>query len=245
MRSKRSASSPHWGETVATRRVPLSSSGSGRLGCIASSRAELDRRGYIFHVEEPEVMEPRDEAALADWENEGGSIEPAARDPAEREHTPFPPSLPSGYEAHSVWDFSASTGSLLYQFNCVYKRSDRIDSAGPICLLDEDMSYWSVTWIGSGAAGEDRRESRWVSYSKARKSRWSRLTFDRFSSLLGMRDELPELLRVHDLMPEQALDLGAASPHEATQREALARGDSRLAATYAGRVHGRTSRPTR
>jgi hypothetical protein len=143
----------------------------------------------------------RNEGALADWEGEGGRVSAAPREPTER-HARCLPSLPSGYDAQSAWGFRDRTGRFSYEFNRVYTPPNRLDKRGPKCRLDEDLSYWGVTWSTLSETGDERPAGRWVSYARARKLRGSRLTFERFSSLLQMRDELPELLHVGDVVLE-------------------------------------------
>ena len=105
------------------------------------------------------------------------------------------PALPSGYEAQSVWGFHDPTGRVSYEFSRVYGPPDPLDGRGPTCHLDEDLSYWIATGPGFNQTGDEQLASRWMSYAQARKLRGSHLTFERFSSLVRMREELPELFR--------------------------------------------------
>jgi hypothetical protein len=133
-------------------------------------------------------------------------------DPTERERARCLPLLPSGYEAQAAWGFRDRTGRFSYEFNRVYGPPNRLDKRGPTSRLDEDLSYWGVTWPTFSDTGDERPAGRWVSYAQARKLRGSRLTFERFSCLLSIRDELPELLHVADVSqdPRSAVSLPSA-----------------------------------
>ena len=159
--------------------------------------------------------EPHYERALANWEGEGGSISAASCDLSERQHTRCLPSLPSDYEAQPAWEFRDQTGRFSYEFNRVYGPPNRLDKRGPTGLLDEDLSYWSVIWPTFSETGDERPAGRWVSYAQARKLRISHLTFERFSSLLQMRGELPRLLQVGDVSLEPLPTFTLSAAHEA------------------------------
>jgi len=116
--------------------------------------------------------------------------------------------LPPGYEAQPAWGFRDRTGRCFYEFNRVYAPPlDPFDARGPVCPLDEDLSYWSAVWPTSGDTGAGR----WMSYARARKLRGSRFTFEQFSSLSRMRAELPGLLHVGDASLEPRLNAARAS----------------------------------
>lgn len=151
------------------------------------------------------------EDALADWEGEGGSVSAASLDPSERDHARCLPSLPFGYEAQPAWGFRDRMGRFSYEFNRVYGPPSRLDRRGPICRLDEDLSYWGVTWPTFSGTADERPAGRWITYAQARTLRASRLTFERFSSLQQMRDELPELLHVGDISLEPRLSVSLSS----------------------------------
>jgi len=111
--------------------------------------------------------------------------------------------LPSGYHAQPAWGFHDPSGRFAYELHRVYGPMTDVDARGPICRIDEGMSFWSVTWPTSAAAGDQRPAGRQISYAAARKLRGSHLTFERFSSE-EMRDELPRLLHVSDDGPAPA-----------------------------------------
>ncbi len=140
--------------------------------------------------------EPQKEDALAGWEGEGGSVTSASRRPGGHRGAWYSPALPSGYEAQPVWGFRDSTGRFAYEFSRVYGPPDLLDSRGPTCHLDEDLSYWVVTGPGLHSNGDKRPASHWMSFAQARKLRGFHMTFERFSSLVRMREELPELLHL-------------------------------------------------
>jgi hypothetical protein len=98
------------------------------------------------------------------------------------------PTLPPGYEEQAVSSFRDSTGDS-YELHHVYGRSAEHGERGPVRLIDENLSYWSVT-------SSTHEEDRWLSYTQARKQRKRRLTFERFSSLGWKQAELRDLLRV-------------------------------------------------
>lgn len=139
---------------------------------------------------------PASQNALAGWEGEGASVTSASRGPAGHRDDGCAPALPSGYEAQAVSRFHDPTGRFSYEFSRVYGPPNLLDRRGPACHLDQDLSYWVVTGPGFHATGGEERASRWLSYAQARKLRGSRLTFERFSSLVRMREELPELFHV-------------------------------------------------
>jgi len=107
--------------------------------------------------------------------------------------------LPPGYEAQPLWGFHDDTGRFSYQFHHVYGPPRRLDWRGPLSQLDEQLSYWAVTWSAGLRSADQPPEGRWMSYAQARKLRGPGLTFERFSS---MRYQLPELLDVGDVSLE-------------------------------------------
>jgi hypothetical protein len=132
------------------------------------------------------------ERALDRWAAEGGSIPVAPREP-ERKGVPLLPSLPPGCESQPAWGFRDRPRRLAYEFHHVY-RPPRLGKLGMISVLDEDLSYWSLSWPTDVRAPDEPRWVRWMSYAEARKLRGSKMTFKRFSSLSQMREELPGLL---------------------------------------------------
>jgi hypothetical protein len=108
------------------------------------------------------------------------------------------PALPAGYHAQPAWQFHDATGRVSYELNRVYGPTSERDQCGPICHLDEDLSYWGVTWPTLVGTPDERPAGRWMTYAQARKLRGSAMTFERFSSL-PMRDELAQLLNLGDV----------------------------------------------
>ena len=116
---------------------------------------------------------------------------------------PSLPSLPPGYIAQPAWGFRDATGRYFYEFNRVYGPPTRSDESRPTTRLDRDLSYWVVTWPTLRGAGDERPAGRWLSLAQARKLLGEGLRFERFSSLVQMRPELPALLDIGE-NPEEA-----------------------------------------
>jgi hypothetical protein len=166
---------------------------------------------------------PPEARALADREGDGGSLRTVRRDRSEREPARCLPALPPGHEAQPVWRFPDRTGRFSYEFNRVYGPPDLLDERGPTCQLDEDLSYWGVTWSLFPGTVDERPAGRWASYAQARRLRGPGLTFERFASYLQTCDELAELLdRCAEIVP-----VGGVSPEP---RPALARAPRAIAA---------------
>jgi hypothetical protein len=140
------------------------------------------------------------DAALSEWEGEGGSVF-GASEPSDRGEACSPP-LPPGYDAQQAWSFRDPTGAFSYEFCRVYEPAASGGNRGPFCQLDEGRSYWVVTWLAANPAG-DHQVSRWISYAQARALSGGHLTFRRFASPMHMRQELPRLLHVAELRPAQ------------------------------------------
>ncbi len=136
------------------------------------------------------TVENRQDDTLADWEGEGGRLAAAT---ASSDAPPLP-WLPSGYTAQPCLGFRDPEGRFFYEFNRVYGPPARLDARGPICELDEGKSYWGITHRDS----RDHPATRRVTYRQARTALGSRLTFERFSSIQPMRDELPGLFHDRD-----------------------------------------------
>jgi hypothetical protein len=75
--------------------------------------------------------------------------------------------------------------------------------------LDEGRSYWVVTWSVFSETGDEHPGGRWVSYAQACKWLGSHLNFERFSSSIQMREELPTLLNVGEC-PSHGTDRSSA-----------------------------------
>lgn len=111
--------------------------------------------------------------------------------------------MPTGSVAQPAWGFRDRSGRFFYEFYRVYGAPDLLDEREPTCQLDEGRSYWVVTWAALEATGDERAVCRWMTYAEARKRSGSGMTFRRFSSLLRMSDELPELLGVRAATTQQ------------------------------------------
>ena len=89
-------------------------------------------------------------------------------------------------------------GGLAYEFFRVYSGVEGTGDRGAFVELDEDLSYWAVSWpVPGGAANEDEHIVwRWLNYERARSLTGTNLRFQRFSSPLAMREEIPRLLQL-------------------------------------------------
>jgi len=154
------------------------------------------------------TADPRTDAALTDWEGEGGSASIGV-DTAGG-WLPCLPPLPPGYDAQEAWGFTDATGGFSYEFYRVYGPPEGAGARGPFCHLDQDRSYWVVLWRAQGEAAGEHPVSRWLTYAQARALSPSRLTFRRFSSTADMRGEIPRLLQLADvaLEPDRAATPG-------------------------------------
>ena len=110
------------------------------------------------------------------------------------------PALPAGYSAAAAWGFH-DAGGLAYEFFRVYSGVEGTGDRGSFCQLDEDLSYWAVSWpVPGGTANEDEHIVwRWLNYERARSLTGTNLGFQRFSSPLAMREEIPRLLKVSEI----------------------------------------------
>ena len=136
---------------------------------------------------------------MATWQDDGGNHGWAPGDSDEHWDASAHP-LPPGYEAQPFWGFHDQTGGFSYQFHHVYGPPHARDRRGQLRQLDEQLSYWEVTWSTSVRTVDQRLEGRSMSFAQARKLRGPNLTFERFSS---MRYQLPELLKVDDVSQEE------------------------------------------
>jgi hypothetical protein len=110
------------------------------------------------------------------------------------------PALPAGYSAAAAWSFH-DAGGRVYEFFRVYGRVEGTGDRGSFVQLDEDLSYWAVSWpVPGGAANEDEHVVwRWLNYERACSLTGTRLGFQRFSSPNAMREEIPRLLEVSEI----------------------------------------------
>ena len=136
---------------------------------------------------------------VASWED-GGTGE-----------SPDLPALPPGYEAQPAWGFRDLTGRFSYEFHRVYGRPDRFDRRGPMCRIDQDLSFWRTTWSTDGDPGSEHVAGWRLTYAQARALRGSRLTFARFSSVERMRADLEAITGI-DLEAMQRTRAGGPEP---------------------------------
>jgi hypothetical protein len=134
----------------------------------------------------------RNEMTWGTWEEEGGNVGSVHRY-CDEHRDASAHVLPLGYEAQPLWGFHDQEGRLAYQFHHVYGPALGRDRRGPLRQLDEQLSYWEVTWSTSVRTVDQHLEGRSMSFAQARKLRGPNLTFERFSS---MRYQLPVLLEV-------------------------------------------------
>ena len=109
------------------------------------------------------------------------------------------PTLPAGSTAAAAWGFHDPDG-LAYEFFRVYGNVGGTGDRGAFVQLDEDLSYWAVSWPVPGrAAGEDEHIAwRWLNYERARSLTPAKLGFQKFSSPLAMREEIPRLFKASE-----------------------------------------------
>lgn len=139
------------------------------------------------------VQRTQNNAALEQWATDGGGAA-VLHKPAQMERGPPPPVLPAGYSAQPVWGFLGEGGRHRYEFNNVYAHARISTTQGPICQMDEDLSYWAVSWQSQRMNVPESRTVRWLSFAEAKLRMGPALTFNRFSSLPVMRHALASLL---------------------------------------------------
>jgi hypothetical protein len=137
--------------------------------------------------------------ALAKWDDEGGHAPAPSSAPAANAYAPCRPALPPGYSAQEAWGFHDPTGRFVFEFCRVYGPPEDADQRGPFCRLNADLSYWVAMWPIFGKASDEHIAGRSMSFGQARKLLGSHLTFQRFSSSVEMREELPRLLHLGDI----------------------------------------------
>lgn len=105
------------------------------------------------------------------------------------------PLLPAGHSAGAAWGFHDADG-FAYEFFRVYGEVGGTGARGSFCQLDEDLSYWAVTWPVAGEPGDEGEHIAWrsVNFEQARLRTAAPLDFHRFSSPLAMRAEIPRML---------------------------------------------------
>lgn len=143
--------------------------------------------------------DPGTDAAVTDWEGEGGTASLPVEAPGG--WLPCLPPLPSGCDAQEAWGFTDPTGNFAYEFCRVYGPPEGGGARGTFCRLDQDRSYWVVFWRAAEDGSGDHPVSRWLTYAQARALSPPGLTFRRFASSADMRDEIPRLLQVADIAP--------------------------------------------
>jgi hypothetical protein len=134
---------------------------------------------------------PPVEAALAHWDAEGGGLVAPPPAPVEKTYTACLPTLPAGYEAQVAWGFQDPKGRCSYAFHRVYgpPRAQRGNASIWAGGLDEQRSYWVATWPVL-RSGDEQPAACWLSFAEARKRQGRRLSFDQFSSVAHMREQL-------------------------------------------------------
>ncbi len=137
--------------------------------------------------------------ALARWETEGGKV-PSGREQggrsAEVGYLHGRPSLPAGYTSQVAWGHRDPSGGLFYDFFRVYRPPRPLHGLGPICQLDEDLSYWLTMFWPPGQSNAQRPVCRFINYRQARKLIGAGLSFARFSSPLPRPEDMRRLLAV-------------------------------------------------
>jgi hypothetical protein len=105
--------------------------------------------------------------------------------------------LPMGYESQPVAGFHDRSERHAYELCFVYGPPSQTDSRGPVCPLDEERSYWRVSWLGSNDEERDLSTEEILTFAQARERWQGKLRFKRFSSVEQMRDSLPAVIFPH------------------------------------------------
>src|SRR5262245_47260671 len=95
------------------------------------------------------------------------------------------PELPPGYTTFPVWGFREPTRPISFEFHRVYDPRGR---------LDQNLSYWVMSWPVFTSTGDEQPASRWIRYGDARRRLGRRLGFRDFSSPYQMGPRLGPLL---------------------------------------------------
>ena len=106
------------------------------------------------------------------------------------------PELPAGYESQPAGTFSDGSGQATYEFHRVYAPAKPQPGRPSIVVghLDEERSYWGVTWTMQGDGGATHPAASWLSFGDAQKQQRA-LTFAQFSSATHMAPGLTALRR--------------------------------------------------
>jgi hypothetical protein len=144
---------------------------------------------------------------------------PTSHQSAAGGYTPSLPSLPVGYTAQPCGSFCESCGLLQYEFHRVYRPIERLldQVVTTLAGLDEELSFWAVTWGRQHESGDLLPAGRWISYGQTRRLKNSHLTFEQF---LQRRQEVPALLHVQDIMSEPRWDGSTRFKPDTTQGDA-------------------------
>lgn len=159
--------------------------------------------GVDRELDRHRLTEPQNHDALTDREDKGGSLRATQGDIDASHNFPYLARLPIGYQTLPCWGFHDDSGRFSYEFSRVYGPPAERNGRGPIASVDEGLSYWNVVWPIRSAGGEEHPTGRWINYTEARKLLGAHLTFERFSSPIHFRYELPALLRVAEPVPEE------------------------------------------
>lgn len=132
-------------------------------------------------------MSPRDEAARARWEDEGGRVlSPApARDAASDPRRVA--ELPEGYTAQPIE--VAHESPFTFELHLVYRPPRQLAGRGAVAALDEGRSHWVVVHTDA----LERTTTRRLTFASHRE-RHGGDRFAAFTSLPHMRDELRALV---------------------------------------------------
>jgi hypothetical protein len=145
----------------------------------------------------PTQEEAEQATALSRWETEGGK-DPSGWDQRRRfadvAYVHGLPVLPPGHTSQVAWSFRDPAGGLFYDFFRVYRPPRPRHGLGPICQLDEKLSYWLTIFWPSGQSTSERPVCRFIHYWQARQLTGPRLSFARFSSPLPMVEDTRRLL---------------------------------------------------
>ena len=106
------------------------------------------------------------------------------------------PVLPDHYSVQHAAGFHDPSGRVSYELMRVYGPLKRLADRplASASALDRELTYWVSSWPFIDEKGVQRAGGRAMSFAQARTRLSAQLSFDDFSSLPWMREQLPALL---------------------------------------------------
>jgi hypothetical protein len=102
--------------------------------------------------------------------------------------------LAAGFEAQPIGGFHDRLERHAFELFYVYGPPSQTDRRGPVCALDEERSYWRVSYLGTDDEQRNRSTEEFLTFAQARQ-RWpGKLKFNGFSSIEQMRGSLPAVI---------------------------------------------------